>query len=342
MPKLSVHLVTWNGQKYIEECLNSIYNQTYKDFLLLIIDNGSVDETIKIIDNQFVPLFGQRIRFLKNKENFGFAKAHNQAVLWTDSDYIMVLNQDVILEPDFFSQAIEFMEEHKESGSLSGKVLKWQFISNEDLKKSKKSVIIDSLGLKLFKNHKVIEIAAGQKDKQKYSEVKEIFGPSAACPIYRRKALEDIRYNDEYFDNDFFSYKEDIDLAYRLQWRAWKSYYLPQAVAYHDRTAQNKKNTKGLKFLKFRKHKTKFVNYHSYKNHLFVLIKNLSPKNFKRYFLHIGFYELKKLLFILFFEQSTLPALKEFKRKYKNIREKHRFIMKNRLLKDEDMRKWFN
>jgi GT2 family glycosyltransferase len=342
MPKLSVHLVTWNGQKYIEECLNSIYNQLYKDYLLLIIDNGSVDETVKIIENHFVPLLGDRIRFLKNKDNLGFAKAHNQAILWTDSDYILALNQDVILEPDFFRQTVDFLDTHKDAGSLSAKVLKWQFISNEDLKKSKKSVIIDSLGLKLFKNHKVVEVGAGQKDQQKYNKIKEIFGPSAACPVYRRKALEDIRYNDEYFDNDFFSYKEDIDLAYRLKWRAWKSYYLPQAVAYHDRTAQNSKKAKGWKIIKFRKTKTRFVNYHSYKNHLFVLIKNLSPRNFRRYFLHIGFYEFKKFLYILFFEQQTLAALKEFKKRYKNIKAKHKFIMQNRILKDEDIRKWFN
>ncbi len=341
MSKFSIHLVTWNGQKYIEECLNSILEQTFKDYFLLVIDNGSVDQTVKIMENQFLPVLGSQIRLIKNKENLGFARAHNQALLWSDSDYVLVLNQDVILDKDFLAEIAGFLEENKNVGSVSGKILRWQFEHTEDLKKSHKSDIIDSLGLKIFKNQRVIDIAAGEKDLGGFETEQEILGPSATCAVYRRKALEDVRYNDEFFDNDFFSYKEDVDLAYRLRHRAWSSFYCPQAKAYHDRTAKSNEKNSELRIISQRKSKHKFINYHSYKNHLFVLVKNLSSKNFWRYFFHITFYELKKFIYILFFEWSTLASLKEFFAKLKIMKAKRRFIMKNRLVKDEQMRKWF-
>lgn len=341
MAKISIHLVTWNGQKYINECLNSILQQTFKDYFLLIIDNGSVDKTVKIMEQEYVPVFGAKARLIKNKNNLGFAQAHNQALLWTDSEYVLVLNQDVILDEDFLKEIVEFLDKNKQVGSLSAKILVWEFADAQDLKKSNKSDIIDSLGLKIFKSQRAIEIGAGEKDEGQYEETTEIFGVSATCSIYRRKALEDVRYKDEFFDNDFFSYKEDVDMAYRLKWRGWKSFYLPPAIAYHDRSAKSKEKISELKIISQRKTKSKFINYYSYKNHFFVLIKNLSPRNFRRYFIYIFFYELKKFIYILFFEWSTLAGLKEFFSHKKKIKAKHEFIMQNRIIKDEEMKKWF-
>ncbi len=342
MAKVSIHLVTWNGQKYIEECLNSILKQTFEDYFLLILDNGSIDNTVPFLENEFAPLIKDKIRLIKNKTNLGFAQAHNQSILWTDSEYVLVLNQDVILEPDFLQKMVEFLDQNKNVGSISGKVLRWYCENDEDLKKSTKTDIIDSLGLKIFKNHRTVEIAGGEKDQGQYNDEAEIFGVSAACPFYRRKALEDIRYGDEYFDVDFFSYKEDVDIAYRLQWRGWKSFYLPQAVAYHERKAKSEEKKSGLRIIKQRKEKNKYINFHSYKNHLFVLTKNLSPKNFRRYFVYIFFYELKKLIFISFFEWSTLVALKGYFANRKKMKLKYKHIMKTRIAKDEDLRKWLN
>ncbi|MCX6744464.1 MAG: glycosyltransferase [Candidatus Parcubacteria bacterium] len=135
MPKVAINLVTWNGEKQIEYCLNSILKQTFQDFLLLIIDNGSVDKTVNIIEAEYLPAFKDKIKFVKNKNNLGFAFAHNQAILWTDSDYVLVLNQDVILEPDFLATAVKFMEGHHDVGSISGKILRWEYKQIEDLKK---------------------------------------------------------------------------------------------------------------------------------------------------------------------------------------------------------------
>ncbi|MBN1325646.1 glycosyltransferase family 2 protein [Candidatus Falkowbacteria bacterium] len=341
MAKISIHLVTWNAEKYLENCLNSVLGQISKDYFVLVIDNSSSDKTAQIMEEQFIPIFGQRLRFLKNRENIGFAKAHNQAILWTDSEYILTLNQDVVLSDNFTIEAIKFLDEHKDVAAVSGKVLRATFEKSEDLKNMKKTDIIDSLGLKIFKSQRAVEIGAGEKDAGQFEKIEEIFGVSANSAVFRRSALNDVRYGDEFFDNDFFSYKEDVDLAYRLRLRGWKSYYLPQAVCYHERTAKSREKIRCLGAVRLRKHKTKFVNYYSYKNHLFILLKNLSAKNFFRYFFQIFFYELGKFLYILFFEWKTLSGLKDFFGKYKKMKEKRRFIMKNRLSDDLDIRRWF-
>ena len=342
MPKVAINLVTWNGEKYIDDCLDSIIKQTFSDYLLLLVDNGSVDKTLQHIEEKYLPLLQGKIRLVKNKSNLGFARAHNQAILWTDSEYVMVLNQDVILEPDYLAKVAEFMDTHKNCASVTGKILRWDFTNSEELKSSTKSDQIDSLGLKIFKNQRVIEIASGEKDEGQYQEVQEIFGVSGTCSVYRRKALADIRYGDEFFDNDFFSYKEDVDLAYRLRWRSWSSFYLPQAVAYHDRTAKSQEKLTDFGVIKLRRYKAQYINYHSYKNHLFLLKKNLSPKLFFSCFFQILFYELKKFIYVLILEPASLKAWAEYCRQKKVFKRKRSFVMKNRLIKDEDMRRWFN
>lgn len=341
MSKVSINLITWNGEKQLEDCLNAILKQTFSDFLLLIIDNGSVDRTVSIIENEYLPAFKDKIKFVKNKTNLGFAFAHNQAILWSDSDYVLTLNQDVLLEPQYLAKAVEFLDAHHDVGSVSGKILRWQMTQDGDFKKHEKSDIIDSLGLKIFKSQRVVDRASGEQDLGQYNNITEIFGPSATCPIYRRKALEAVRFEDEFFDNDFFSYKEDVDLAYRLQWRGWKSYYLPEAVAYHERSAKGKEKFSNLAVIRHRKNKSKFIDYHSYKNHLFVVYKNVSRGNFWRIFFQVFGYEFKKLLFILLLEHSTLGALGEFFSKKKRLKSKRRFIMSHRLIKDDEMRKWY-
>jgi GT2 family glycosyltransferase len=342
MPKVAINLVTWNGERQIEACLNSILEQTNQDFLLLIIDNGSVDKTVSIIEEQYLPAFKDKIKFVKNKTNLGFAFAHNQAILWTDSDYVLVLNQDVILDSKYLEIAVDYLDKHHDVGSVSGKILRWQPGEIDDFGNNHKSNVIDSLGLKVYKSQRVIDRAAGELDKGQYENITEIFGPSATCPIYRRQALEDIRFEDEFFDKDFFSYKEDVDVAYRLVWRGWKSYYLPQAVAHHERGVKSEHTDSHLAFIRHRKNKSKFVNYHSYKNHLFVLYKNLSRSNFWRLFFPIFGYEFKKIIYVFFLEGSSLGAIREFLSKKKKLKAKRHFIMSRRLIKDDEMRKWFN
>lgn len=324
MSKLSVNLVTWNGAKYILDCLESLFNQTFEDFSLLIIDNGSTDETLELINEKY-----PHLKIVTHKENLGFAKAHNQAIHWTKSEYILVLNQDIVLGKRFLERLVNFLDNHPEAGAVTGKLLRWQ--------DKQKTNYIDTVGLEIFKNHRVVDMGSGEMDAGQFDEEKEIWGVSGAAPMYRRRALEQVAEAEQFFDEDFFSYKEDVDLAYRLRWRGWKSFRAPKARAYHDRSVSGPARSRTNKqTAQDRKQKSGFANFHSYRNHLYLLTKN-APKLTMRIF----FYELKKFLYILFAEQSSLKGFKEFRKNRKIFLDKRKKIMDTRKVSVKEMEKWF-
>lgn len=324
MNKISINLVTWNGDRYIEDCLRSVFAQTYKDFSIIIIDNGSTDRTLEIINESY-----PHLKIVKHKENIGFAKAHNQAIHWTKSDYILCLNQDIVLEPDFLEKAVQFMDSESLVGALTGRL--------QRLQSGEKTKYIDSTGLKIFRSYKVLDRDSGEVAKiDEASE--EVFGVSGACPIYRRKALEEVMYQNEYFDEDFFSYKEDVDLAHRLRWAGWQAFYLPSAVAYHDRSVGSEKSEqRGFQIIKNRQKKSKFANYYSYKNHIYFLLKNLPRLSWS-----VFWYELAKFFYILFFETRTVKGWGEILKNWQKMRNKRKVIMRNKKMEKEDLQKWLN
>ena len=200
---------------------------------------------------------------------------------------------------------------------------------------------LDHVGLKIFKSGKVVDRGENELDRGQYNSQGQVFGVSGACAFYRLVALEDIKFNNEYFDEDFFAYKEDIDISYRLRWRGWKIYYCPQAISYHHRQVfGGKVNIKD--FILRRQKRSSLLKYYSYRNHLYLLIKNKSLINFFRDFFFIFFYELGKFFYILFFEPKTLEAIRDVLNNYLKMFKKRRWIMKNKKIKSVDLRRWFN
>ncbi len=329
--KVSVNLVTWNGKKYLPFCLDSLAKQTFRDFSLFILDNGSTDGTAEYLKSFRFPAIDLKLAF--NEKNIGFAAGHNQVFRSTKSDYVLLLNQDVILEPNFLEAAVNFMDKNLEIGAVTGKLLRWDFCNN------KKTDMLDSAGLKIWKNHRLAELGAGEKDGEKWNKPFEVFGVSGAAAVYRRSSLESVTVLGEYFDPDFFSYKEDIDLAYRLRLFGWKAWFLPEARGYHDRTARSDGGS-DAQAVRRRKNKSSFVNYHSYKNHLFLLLKNVPAGIFWRYGCRIKWYEFRKFIYLLFFETRTLGGLGEFFGKLGKMLVKRKWIMSNKKVNTGEIKKW--
>ncbi|MEA2089021.1 MAG: glycosyltransferase [Patescibacteria group bacterium] len=144
MTKVSINLLTYNGEKYLHDCFNSILAQDYKNFALLIIDNNSSDNSAEIIKKFQTKFADSQIdfRFIQNKKNLGFIKGHNQAIELSDSKYILVLNQDLILAENYLKKIVEFMESCPDCGSATGKILR--------LTNKQKIDIIDLLKLKIL------------------------------------------------------------------------------------------------------------------------------------------------------------------------------------------------
>lgn len=326
-PSVTISLLTWNGERYLPWLLKSIKEQKYTNFELLVLDNASTDNSVDIVRDVY-----PEARVIKQKKNIGFAKGHNLLVNWSSSDYVLFLNQDIILEPEYIYDLVEFLESNKKSASAMGKLLYWDF------EEGNKTKIIDSFGLEVYRNRHIVDSYQGKNDFKIGN--KEIFGPTGAAPIYRRKALDTIAIlsddgqHQQYFDEDFFAYKEDIDLAWRLRLLAWEHWLVPSAVGYHHRTISSRK-------AKERRKHSVLANKLSYRNHLMVLYKNSFYKNLFRDFFQIKWYEFKKFMYLLIFEPKTLGGLGEYIKSIPKLSKKRRYIMKHRNIEADDIYKWF-
>ena len=313
--KLSVHLVTWNGAKYIPYLFDSLKKQTFKDWKLIILDNGSTDDTVGNMKKELLD-FPVEYELVEGKENLGFAGGHN--LLFKTNNlkpniYNLLLNQDMYLMPDCLGKMVKFMDEpgHEHVASVSPRLMRWNFEKcriGESLSNK-----IDSLGLKVFRNRRVIEKYTGKEwdDKKSklelsfrtHGEAMEVFGVSGAFPMYRRTALEVVAFTDGTFlDESYHSYKEDVDLAFRLRSAGFTSFVLLDTVAYHDRSAAGPEEMGDSKALENKKKQSDWVKYHSYKNHIMTIYKNEYWQNWLLDAVFIKWYELKKFIYFLLFD----------------------------------------
>lgn len=337
-PQLTIGLVTWNGERYMRECLNSLVKQSFQDFIVVVLDNGSEDATTSIV-REYYHHFGSRLTLLEYTENSGFAKAHNRIIRASQTPYCMVLNQDTVLDEHYLKHCMSVFEKDSQVGVVSGKILMWNF--GEHDQQARYTNIIDSCGLEVFKNGKVSEKFVGKEGDQCVG-IQEVFGVSGTMPVYRKKALESVVYEGMYFDEHFFSYKEDVDLAFRLRWAGWNAVVTGFAIGYHDRSAKATQTMSLKDSFHYRKSKSSLINYHSYKNHLTLLLKNMSGGLWIRFGLRIGFYELKKIIYVLVYERDTLRAFREVYKMRTTRRAQHYFIMKHRAVSSAQMAKWFS
>lgn len=352
--KVSIQIVTFNSQRFIKSCLDSIFSQTFQDFSILIIDNASRDDTVAFIKERYSKNFIQekfkssaRLFVVRNPKNTGFSYAHNQGIIMSKSDFVLVMNPDMILEQDFLKRLVMDIEKDKNIASVGGKLLRLR-LGDPELDEKIKTRIIDTTGLMILKSRRIIDRGEGEKDMNQYDKKTNVFGISGACALYRRCALEDIKIpplegrtlksssagKSEYFDNDFFAYKEDADLSWRLQLRAWKAKYVPGAVAYHFRAGA----PLGRRFSQ-----SKFVNFLSFRNHLWTLIKNSYWLNFLLHSWAILPYQLLKKFYLLFTQPLTfIKSGLSFCVKLPKIFEKRKYIMGRSKVGPKVMQNWFN
>ncbi len=207
------------------------------------------------------------LKIIHNEVNRGFAGACNQGISASVGEFVLLLNADAWLDAPFLSKALDAFKSRPEIGSLTGKIYR------------SRPPILDSTGIELAKkkfspkDRGETERDCGQYDLEEY-----VFGASGAVALYRKAALEDCRVEGEYFDEDFFAYYEDVDLAWRMQILGWRCLYLPSAVAYHDR--------KGPKI------KSRSVFIRSFANRYLCYVKNELPGALPSYLPYALPYEL--------------------------------------------------
>jgi len=343
--KLTIQLVTWNGEKYIPYLFQSLRSQTFQNWFLLVLDNNSSDTTVSRIRHELDGLSG-RSSLIERQDNIGFAGGHNFLLKNSDSEYVLFINQDMYLVPDALQKMIELMDAEKKITALAPRLMRWNFdtLQSSGLELSFTNQL-DTLGLKVHRNRRVTEFHTGETwpvaelSKQRFVEV---FGVSGAFPLYRRTDLLKTAFDDgTIYDETYNSYKEDVDLAYRLRSMGMASVALLDAVVYHDRTAAGPKGLTDFKAAANKKLQSPRVKYLSYKNHLATIYKNEYWQNFTLDFFWIFCYEFKKFVYYLFVDFSVLTGLSEIRKNRANLRRYRLEIKAKRKINWKALRKWW-
>ncbi|MFQ5664695.1 MAG: glycosyltransferase family 2 protein, partial [Terriglobia bacterium] len=265
MRHVSVSLVTHNSADDIERCLDSVFAQEGVALQVVVVDNGSQDETLRRLEP-----YASRLQLIRNHENRGFAAAQNQAIGQSAAEWVLCLNPDGVLTPGFLRALVEAAEPHPQVGMVCGKLLR---LAPDG---SRPPVpLLDSTGIYFTPTLRHLDRGSNQPDRGQYERCEYVFGATAAAALYRCALIEDLAVDGEFFDEDFFAYREDADLAWRAQLAGWRCLYVPQALAYHVRRVFPE-NRRTLPLL---------LNYHSTKNRFLMRAKNIGWPLYWRLFL---------------------------------------------------------
>ena len=313
MVKLSVNIVTFNSESDILDCLRSLEHQTFRDFRTHIFDNASEDDTLSRVKS-----FDADV--IRSSVNTGFCKAHNELVRSFPAEYVLFLNPDTVLRPDFIEQLVRALDARPDAASASGKLLRMDDLT------------IDSTGIIMLPSQRHLDRGAGEADRGQYDQPGEIFGPSGAAALYRCKALEDAMINGQYFDEDFFAYREDADLAWRCRLFGWTSIYVPSAVAQHRRRVTPER----------RSVLPKLINYHSVKNRFLLRINNMTGNLYRRDFWLITRRDAAVIGYVLLREWSSIPALTYIARHFFRLWRKRRSIQARVRIDRRELESWFS
>ncbi|MBL7047697.1 MAG: glycosyltransferase family 2 protein [Candidatus Marinimicrobia bacterium] len=329
-PQISIIIVTWNSIKYLPPLFDSLKSQTKNDFEIVVVDNGSSDSSVSWIETNY-----PSAKILRNKTNLGFAAANNQGIRESAAPYVVLCNTDIVMSSNFLEELHGTINNNPKVGSVGGKLLK----TTQDLNNITESDTIDSTGIALYKSRRAVDRGENDKDVGQFDNTEEIFGISAALVMYRKDALDAVSLNGQCFDESFFSYKEDIDLAWRLQLAGYRSIYVSTAKAFHARGAARKTDLSDSGAIINRQKKSPKINYLSYRNHFYLIIKNEKWKNiFFNPFLIL--YEFKKMIYLLFREPASLKGIFSLYANLPQMLKKRRYIQENKMNK-ENLSKWF-
>src|SRR5277367_868747 len=319
--RVSVTVVTYNSGRFIKRCLESVLEQKYGDLEVVVIDNASTDGTVDILEQ-----FADRCKIYYNDENLGFAAAQNQAIALAGGDWVLTLNPDVLLLPNFIQALVEAGQVDPKVGAVCGKLLTIR--PTFDLPEKE---LVDSTGIYFTPMLRHLDRGSQEVDNGHYLNFEYVFGATAAAALYRRQMIDDISIGNEFFDPDFFVYREDADVAWRAQLMAWRCLYTPLARGYHVR-AVLPGNRRAL---------PPEINMHSVKNRFLMRIKNMTPDLYRRNWLSITGRDIVVLGACLLNERSSLKAFTYLAQNWRRVWAKGHEIMKRRKAKDDYISSWF-
>jgi GT2 family glycosyltransferase len=222
-PLVSVLILNWNGDKWLEECIDSVLQTSYQPFETIVVDNASTDNSLEILSTNY-----KDVIVIKNQVNHGFSKGNNIGFRHAKGKYIATLNNDMVVDKSWLDEPIRYLEKDPQLGIAGCRQMKYFDRSAIDglYHYLMKSLIFLPIGLN----------AEYDETNQLFSKPGYVLGVSGGSAIYRKAALE----KTGGFEERFFAYHEDTDLAMRFLYNGWKCIYAPTAVVYHRGSASFK------------------------------------------------------------------------------------------------------
>lgn len=275
---ITISLVTYNGVDWLPDCLDSVRNQTMADFELVATDNASTDSSADLL--RAAEAADERVTVRVNERNIGFAAAHNQNIDRSRADFVLLLNQDVVLDAGFVAAVLAAFEDRPDVAAVQGRLRRLR-ASGE------RTEVLDSTGLVMRRDRRVVARRQGELEAPADLVAGPVWGVDGPAPVYRRAALESIRESrtgggTEVLDEDFFMYKEDVDLAWRLRRHGWRAWYEPAALAWHARSAGAGPERSWRDIAASQSQIPRWIKQTSWRNHRLMQIKNERPGEYLR------------------------------------------------------------
>jgi len=304
---VSIIILNWNCPQYIKECLDAVKAQTYANVEIIFIDNGSTDGSVDFVKAHYPALF-----LIENKTNLGFAAGMNIGIRRGQGEFVLPLNIDVFLRHDFIEKAINGMRKNQRIGMVGGKVFRY-VNGRTDLLADVGKYLVNRMTMKNSKN----------TENEEY-----VFGPNGSCPLYRRAMLDDVKLpGDQFYDEAYFAFAEDIDLHWRAQLYGWPCLYLPNLVSWHVHSASVGGQIRLID-------KPAVFQQMVLRNRHMNIIKNLPADLCIRFFAFLVLTEILTFFYFLIRRPKNVwvifAAFRETARALPKLLDKRRFIQKNK------------
>lgn len=248
-PKVSIIIANYNGGQVLLDCIESLKKVEYSDFEVILVDDGSND---KSNEKALINKGNLKFKIVVNKTNLGFVGANNEGLKLADGKYILLLNNDTVVDKLLLRRLVDRMEADPKIGVVQPKI-----------KMMDNPLVLDNAGSYLTRTGFLLHWGFGKKDSKEFDDEKLIFSAKGACLMTRKKIIDQIGL----FDDSFVSYMEESDFCWRVWLAGYTVYFLPQTYIYHK-----------LGF-SYSKVSPEVVNYNSFKNRILSLYKNLETKN---------------------------------------------------------------
>jgi GT2 family glycosyltransferase len=247
-PLCSIIIPNYNGAPYLPACFNALRTQTYPDLEIILVDDGSTDESVSLTRRDF-----PEVKIIELKQNVGFIRAVNHGIEQAMGQIIALLNNDTEVTPGWAQALVEALHHHPEAGMAASKLLLYD-----------RRDVLHSAGDGFGTDGIPINRGVWQKDEGQFDGDTYVFGGCGGAVAYRRAMLDEIGL----FDEDLFMYLEDVDLSWRAQLAGYQIVFVPQAVVYHHVSATGG----GV-----------LASFYTGRNTIYILAKNLPAHLFRRY-----------------------------------------------------------